>query len=618
MERRARAIARAGGLDEALQSGKLSSRQDLTLSEAVVLGLLRQGVKTFVGVFGHGTTHLGDVLRVYEKAGLVKVFGVRHETEAAHAATALRWVTGQKAAVFTSIGPGAMQAFAGALAAASDGIGVWHLYGDETTEDEGPNMQQIPKHEQGLFARLFGTLSDAYSLHTPEALPTALRRGASRVDHPWNAGPFFLLLPMNSQPRKMPGFNLCELPEGAVLAPGPAAPGPALDEAVGALTQARRIVVKVGNGARRAGPQLVALLDRLSAVAVHTPIATGIVPASHPGNMGVGGSKGSICGNHAMENADLLLAVGTRFVCQSDSSRTAYPKVERVITVNPDPNAANHYARNIALLGGAEGVLSQLVERLARHKPSRAARAWRRGCAEKRREWDRFKGERFRSPCLHDPLWGREVLTQPAAIRTGLLWAQRNDVRSFFDAGDVQANGFQIAEDEEPGKTFTESGASYMGFSASALLATAMADKPFRAIAFTGDGSFTMNPQILIDGVAHSARGTILLLDNRRMAAISGLQRAQHDVEFATWDRVPVDYVAWGKSIEGVLALHGGYTTASLVAALDKAKKHDGLSLVHVPVYYGPDPLGGLGAFGRWNVGTWVDETQRLRHEIGL
>ena len=54
----------------------------------------------------------------------------------------------------TSIGPGALQALAASLVPASDGIGVWYLFGDETTEDEGFNMQQIQKHDQGLFLQL--------------------------------------------------------------------------------------------------------------------------------------------------------------------------------------------------------------------------------------------------------------------------------------------------------------------------------------------------------------------------------------------------------------------------------------------------------------------------------
>jgi 3D-(3,5/4)-trihydroxycyclohexane-1,2-dione acylhydrolase (decyclizing) len=182
----------------------------------------------------------------------------------------------------------------------------------------------------------------------------------------------------------------------------------------------------------------------------------------------------------------------------------------------------------------------------------------------------------------------------------------------------VQANGFQIVEDDNPSQTFTEAGASYMGFAVSALLATGVATKPFYALALSGDGSLTMNPQILIDGVEHGARGCILLLDNGRMGAITGLQEAQYGAGFATWNNMPVDYLAWGRSVPGVLALDGGRSPDELQTALENAWKHPGLALVHVPVYYGPDPLGGMGVYGRWNVGNWCEDVQALRHQIGL
>jgi len=209
-------------------------------------------------------------------------------------------------------------------------------------------------------------------------------------------------------------------------------------------------------------------------------------------------------------------------------------------------------------------------------------------------------------------------LTQPAAIKIASDWAKGRGVIKFFDAGDVQANGFQIVEDEKPGFTFTETGASYMGFAVSALLCTAAAGKRIYGLAFTGDGSFTMNPQVLIDGVEHGATGCILLLDNRRMAAISGLQRAQYGSDFATNDSVEVDYVRLAGSVKGVLALTGGTSRDQLIEALDRAYAYKGLSLVHVPVYYGSDELGGMGVFGRWNVGNWCRNTQSLRHELGL
>ena len=121
-------------------------------------------------------------------------------------------------------------------------------------------------------------------------------------------------------------------------------------------------------------------------------------------------------------------------------------------------------------------------------------------------------------------------------------------------------------------------------------------------------------------GAGALPRRTDLVLDNRRVGAISSLQRARYGAgsDHATFDRVPVDYVAWASSVAGVSAFSGGTSTAELAEALEKAFAHDGISLVHVPVYWGDDPFGGLGAWGRWNVGDWVDDTQALRYEIGL
>ncbi len=596
---------------------------DLSLSEALLLGLLRQEVRIFFTVFGHGSTELGEVLRVYQAAGLVKVYGLRSEIEASHAAAALRWVTGEKAAVVTSIGPGALQALAASLAPASDGIGVWYLLGDETSEDEGFNMQQVPKHEQALFLKLAATMGRAYSLHTPLALPTALQRGAATVDHPYRAGPFYLLMPMNTQAAWLPDFNLDELPEVQALSLGAAEGDYAL--AAGWIQQARKVVVKVGGGGRNAAPELLSLLELSGAVLVHTPIACGCVAYNHPQVMGVGGSKGSPPGNYAMESADLLIAVGTRCVCQSDCSRTGYPNVQRVININADVEDATHYQHTLALVGDVRRTLERLNQALTPTDGSKAVcenrdypADWLADCAAQKGKWQEFKSERERHPILHDDYWGQAVLTQPAVIKIATDWARTREAVCFFDAGDVQANGFQIVEAERPGQVFTEAGASYMGFAVSALLATGVASQPFYGLALTGDGSFTMNPQILIDGAQHAARGCILLLDNGRMGAITGLQNDQYGQGFATWNTLKVDYPAWARAVPGLLALDGGNTPGTLQAALDQAASHPGLSLIHVPVYFGPDPLGGMGVYGRWNVGNWCDDVQKLRHEIGL
>ncbi len=632
---------------------------ELTLSEALVIGLLKQGVRQYYAIFGHGSTDLGEVLRLYHEAGVLRVINCRNEVEMAHAATAHAWVYGETPAVVTSIGPGGLQAMAGSLAAASNGVGVYHIYGDETTCGEGYNMQQVPKPEQGLFGRIAALMGQSYTLHTPGALRDCLRRGTSCVHHPYKAGPFYVLLPINTQPQRT-RVNIATLPARSALPPLAPTAAEGFAEAVALLHKYAKIVIKAGGGTRQHHQALRRFAQRIGAPVVLSPGASGVLQDGDVQNMHVGGSKGSISGNYAMHHAEAAIIIGSRGVCQADCSGVGYANAQAVLNINGDFDDLCHYANTIALPGDITAVLDGLLSALgtdteadtgahtgavtragtgddtgadtatatatnsdldtgadAATNPDRkfatgtGLRAgWLRDCMAQKNAWTAFKAARTGAPPMYDDGWQRPVLTQPAAIQTVARFANQVGAIKFFDAGDVQANGFQIVEDDAPGQTYTETGASFMGFAASALLGAAGVENPKYAIAFTGDGSFMMNPQILIDAVEHGVRGMIALFDNRRMAAISGLQQAQYGQDFKTSDSVAVDYVAMAASVTGVKALHAGFTQQTLDAALRDGFAHDGLSLLHIPVYAGQAPIAGMGAWGAWNVGNWVDEVQ--------
>jgi 3D-(3,5/4)-trihydroxycyclohexane-1,2-dione acylhydrolase (decyclizing) len=610
MRARARAIAGAGGIEAALAAGAVPKQLDVTLSEGLVLGLLRQGVRKYLAIFGHGSTDLGEVLRIYEEEGLTRTFNCRNEVEMAHAATALRWQYGETPAVVTSIGPGAMQALAGSLAAASNGVGVYHIYGDETTFGEGYNMQQVPKEEQHLFGQMTAIMGRSYVLHTPEALRDALRRGALTVNHPYRAGPYFLLLPLNTQPASL-SLNLAALPARPALPALAPAHDVEIERAAVLIASSARVAIKAGGGTRGHDAAMRRLAEAAGAAVVLSPGSTGVLPDAHTQNMHVGGSKGSISGNYAMAEADLLIAIGTRAVCQADCSGIGWKKAKAVVNINGDLADVTHYNNTLALPGDITAVAERLAAALARTGKKIDKSGWLAACAARKSEWAAYKAMRFEAEPIYDEVWQRAVLGQPAAIKIVADFAKEIGAAKFFDAGDVQANGFQIVEDDRSGDTFTEAGASYMGFAPSALLACALADKPRYGIAFCGDGSFMMNPQILIDGVEHGVKGMIVIFDNRRMAAITGLQVAQYGEGFRTGDKVAVDYVRLASAVAGVKAVQGGFGREDLRAALTSARAHDGLSVVHVPVYCGPNELGGLGAWGQWNVGNWCEDVQR-------
>lgn len=606
---RARAIHKAGGVEQALANGGVPKLIECTLSEALVLGLLKQGVRKYFAIFGHGSTDLGEVLRIYEEEGATRTINCRNEVEMAHAATALRWQYGKLSAVVTSIGPGAMQALAGSLAAASNGVGVYHIYGDETTFGEGYNMQQVPKEEQGAFGRMAAIMGQSYVLHTPEAVRAALRRGALCVNHPYRAGPFYLLLPLNTQAARLT-VNLAGLPSRPDVSKMAPAGDVAIEQAAKMIAGSAKVAIKAGGGTRGHDAAMKRLAEAAGAAVVLSPGSTGVLSDGHAQNMHVGGSKGSISGNFAMAEAELLIVIGSRAVCQADCSGIGYKRAQAVININGDLADALHYNKSVALIGDISAVAERLAAKLEKSGAAKNKSEWLKACATKKAEWAAYKRKRFEAKPIHDEVWNKPVLTQPAAIKIVADFAKATGAAKFFDAGDVQANGFQIVEDDRTGDTYTETGASYMGFAPSALLASALADTPRYGIAFCGDGSFMMNPQILIDAAEHGVRGMIVIFDNRRMAAITGLQLAQYNAEFRTNDAVAVDYVKLASAVSGVLAVSGGDNADALRAALKTAKAHDGLSVVHVPVYCGPHELGGLGAWGEWNVGNWCEDVQ--------
>jgi len=613
VEQRAKIIAKNNNdLNQCIDKNVLPNNLDVSLSEGIILGLLKQNVRKYFAIFGHGSTDFAEILRIYEEQGVTKTYNFRNEVEMAHAATALRWQYDEVSAVVTSIGPGALQAMAGSLAASSNGVGLYHIYGDETTYGEGYNMQQVPKREQDIYGKITALMSESHVFHTPESIRDGMRKGYLKTKHPYKAGPFYFMLPINTQPKIIKGLSLLTLPGKDSLEVKNNLNVDQIKEFEKLINKYDNIVVKAGGGSIKFSKELTKFSEHLNVPVVLAPGSLGVLPDVHENNMHVGGSKGSISGNFAMQNAKLLISIGSRSVCQSDCSGIGYPNAEAVININADLADMMHYNNTLGLNGDIGVILNQLNTAIETKKINRSntKQSWIEDCRKKKKEWSDFKNRIYTNEVLKDEAFGRDVLTQPAAIKLAVDFSNKNKCVKFFDAGDVQANGFQIAEDQDPFDTFTETGASYMGFSSSAILASAIADKPKYPISFTGDGSFMMNPQVLIDAVYLGLKGMVVIFDNRRMAAITGLQYAQYDKEFKTNDGVEVDYVQMANSVKGVKGFFGGYNSKDFKNTLEKAFKYKGLSVVHVPVYSGTDELGGMGAYGSWNVGNWCENVQ--------
>ena len=175
-----------------------------------------------------------------------------------------------------------------------------------------------------------------------------------------------------------------------------------------------------------------------------------------------------------MAEAELLIVIGSRAVCQADCSGIGYKNGRSTSStstaISPTPRTTTARWRSS---GDISAVAERLAAKLEAAKASANKRDWLAACAAKKAEWAAYKRARFEAAPIRDEVWQRPALGQPAAIKIVADFAKEIGAAKFFDAGDVQANGFQIVEDDRTGDTFTETGASYMGFAASALLASA-------------------------------------------------------------------------------------------------------------------------------------------------
>ena len=216
---------------------------------------------------------------------------------------------------------------------------------------------------------------------------------------------------MNIQSELLKACNLLELPEGHTIPVQKCADESFVEKAAELIGKYEKITVKIGGGASGIASDLMnEFLKKSGAAFVHGPNVPGVIPYDHKRNMTVGGSKGSISRNYAMENCELLIVIGARGVCQWDSSGTAWKKVKEIININSKVENALHYNRTLPLIGDAEAVLKQIIGKLSTlgiDKSQTNETEWLKMCSGKKREWDQFKQERYSNPVLFDEGRGR-------------------------------------------------------------------------------------------------------------------------------------------------------------------------------------------------------------------
>lgn len=493
----------------------------LTGAQIVAHSLVKAGVPYAVGIPGHGCWCLTDAfLDVQDK---LTTLGVMHEQSAVHLADGYFRATGRPLAAFTSIGPGSTNTLIGMATAFVDSSAVLLMTGSTHTYMRGHAvMQELDRAQETNNTRLFEPVSKRqYLATTVKSLPHIMHRAFSTMLS-GRPGPVHLDLPMDVQAEaaevEIPDFDR------RVPAARPRPDAGLTQKAARLLYEARRPVIVAGGGVilSEASKELAALAEHLGAAVVTTWQGKGAIPEDHALNAWGVGTQASHCGNQLASTADVLLAVGCRFVDWTSSSFrqgvTYTIPPTQLIHLDIDPaEIGKNYPVEIGLVADAKAGLTDLldaVRQVGRAKDFKTGDYFADIQARKA-EWDRTVGAL------------RDSDAKPATmarVMKELRAALDRDAIVTSGAGLVQGIVRQAFPIYEPRTHLTSGGFSTMGFTVPAALGAQLAFPDRQVVGCAGDGDFMQTMQEMAVAVMYNLPVLFLVLNNSGFISIKGGQ----------------------------------------------------------------------------------------------
>jgi acetolactate synthase-1/2/3 large subunit len=501
----------------------------LTGSEIIVEYLLKEKVPYVFGIPGHGCLGLTDAFRKHPE---IKVIQMKQEMCGVHMADAYYRVSGKPLAVFTSIGPGAVNTAIGLASAYVDSIPILVITGDTHVHMRGKGvLQEIERSRDSDLPRILEpVVKRSWQVAKVEQLPTVIQR-AFNVMMTGRRGPVHIDLPMDVQCNA----SDVEIPEPSEHTPlGLAKADPQkIKAAVELILTAKHPVLLVGGGvmAAEAFEELKEFAELLGAAVITTMMGKSAFPEDHQLYAWHTGSKGTTCGLKLSASADVLIALGCRFADETSSSYKqgvsfAIPPT-KLIHVDIDPNEiGKNYPVAVGIVGDAKSVLTDLIEGLKE-----------RGVKKNYEKSDYYKEiQELKTEWFELIQQFKDDSKVPVMISTVLQEARKalaRDAIVITSSGNIQAQLLQEFPFYEPKTCITAGGFSTMGYTVPATIGAKLAAPERQVVGMVGDGDFMMTMQELATAVQYNIPILIILVNNMGWVAISDLQRAVYGEESA-------------------------------------------------------------------------------------
>lgn len=549
--------------------------------------LERVGVDVVFGMCGHTLVQVLDAL----SRSRIQFISCRHEQLAAHMADGYARVSGKPGVVLTHVGPGLTNAITGIATAALDSIPMVVITGNVQSYlfGRGPH-QEVNLHCDGDQIEICRPICKrVYRVGRAEDLPRVVER-AFHLAQSGRPGPVLIDVPMD--------FFSAELPAGAFAQLPAAVARPAIDEAQArhiaeALARAERPVIYAGGGIHiaRAAKELQALAEALEVPVAHSLMGKGCLPDGHPLLLGTTGYWGQPVANDMCREADLILAVATRFAetdCSSwDPRYTFNIPPTRLIHIDIDPaEIGRNYPAELGVIADAKQSLAEIAKAAKATQPRPRAGLRDKiaqGLAKFSENWTEQR-ESPEFPMRPERVLAevRKALPDDGFIVTDVGW-NKNGVGQQFA---IRTAGTMIA----PG------GLATMGFGHAAVLGVKYAERDRAAVALIGDGCFSSNMSVLATAVEAKLPVVWVVMDNGSYGVISSIEKRHLGGTYGCMFECEgqpfhIDYAATARACgaQGIKV----ESADQLGPAMEKALASGVPTLIQVPVKIVPTPTPG-------------------------
>jgi len=505
-------------LQSAAQASALSQTPiEINGSDILVKSLQAEGVQFVWGYPGGAVLHIYDAL--YKQNTIEHVL-VRHEQAAVHAADGYARATGEVGVALVTSGPGVTNAVTGIATAYMDSIPMVIITG------------QVPTHAIGLDAfQECDTVGITRPIVKHNFLVKDVRdmadimKKAFHIARTGRPGPVVVDIPKDVSFKKTLYTGYPTSVDMRSYNPVRKGHSGQIRKALQLLVAAKRPFIYTGGGVllSEASAELRTLVDMLGYPCTNTLMGLGAYPASDRKFLGMLGMHGTIEANNAMQNCDVLLAVGARFDDRVIGNPKHFAQNERkIIHIDIDPSSISKRVKvDIPIVGDVKDVLTEMIGMLrelpAKPDPQSLA-AW----------WETIEAWRSRD-CLKYDHGSSDVIKPQYVIET--LWNMTKDADAYVtsDVGQHQMWAAQYYRFDQPRRWINSGGLGTMGVGIPYAMGIKLAKPDSEVYCVTGEGSVQMCIQELSTCLQYNTPIKIVALNNRYL----GMVRQWQEIEYS-------------------------------------------------------------------------------------